>query len=72
MPYDGGGIGQFFVVIGEVFEDLAKLAFIAFLLLITCVVMVLAFRYAFGIDLLNAIDLLPSEWREKLPVPHSK
>jgi len=53
---DEDGCGCFFVLIG-----------VPIALLIGYGVIILLFRYAFGIELPNPFDWLPTEWREKLP-----
>jgi hypothetical protein len=62
------------VRIEELFAALVGVAYAALWLLIAYGVIMLIFRHAFGIDLPNPFELLPAEWRERLPllVPHSK
>jgi len=64
MRSDDGNIEEFFV---SLITGLMGLMLIALWLLITYGVVIMVFRHAFGIELLNPFELLPIEWRQKFP-----
>lgn len=64
MRSDGGGTEDFFVTL---IAGMMGLLLTALWLLIAYGVVIMIFRHAFGIELPNPFELLPTEWRQKLP-----
>jgi hypothetical protein len=64
MRSDGGSTENFFV---SLIAGMMGLLLTALWLLIAYGVVIMIFRHAFGIELPNPFELLPIEWRRKLP-----
>ena len=64
MRSDGGSTENFLV---SLIAGMMGLLLTALWLLIAYGVVIMIFRHAFGIELPNPFELLPIEWRQKLP-----